>query len=423
MPCLIGKSALAVSLALLLFGAAVAAAGSAQSLSGNIFTETKNTFNVLLVDKHTSELHIVEVKDNMPRITKSYGVLHGRNDGDKLKEGDNRTPEGFYYITGFIPPENLDNTLYGDGAYMLNYPNIMDKNKGKTGHGVWIHGRGAERNNEKTQGCVSLSNNDLANLKPDILSGTPVIISDGLELLSPADYAQRKKKYMDIFKGFISSWEKGDFEGFIKYFDAGFRSYNGLSAESYLNKKKQLMHTNPKRRIIVSNVNIFKENSTKLMYSFDQLYCAGDVLSYGSKRLYLLAGKEGGYKIVAEEFTKLEVEPFIEKDVISAVNKWQAVWQAKDIEKYISCYSGSFKSDNMDIKQWKAHKKGLFKNSEAITINLTDVKLKAVSPMKVVVSFMQEYTSGGVRDKGIKTLILSGCPGDYKIVEEAWRPV
>lgn len=408
-------------LIVLLFGAAVAAADN-QTISGNIFTETGNQFTVLLVDKHTSQLHVAEIKDNMPHITKNYGALYGRNNGDKLKEGDNKTPEGFYYITNYIPPEHLDRTLYGCGAYTLNYPNIMDKNKGKTGSGIWIHGRGAERNNEKTQGCVTLSNNDFSNLKAYNLMGAPVIISGSLEFLSAEEYKKRKNKYMDIFKGFIRSWEKGDFEGFANYFDTSFRGYGGLSAQSYLNKKKQLMKTIPKRRVIVSNVNIFKEDTSKLMYSFDQLYCADNLLSYGSKRLYLTAEKEDDYRIVAEEFTQLEMEPFIEKDVISIVNKWKAVWQAKDIEKYISFYSSSFMSDTMDIKQWKAHKKGIFKNSKSIKVKLTEMKLKTVSPRKVVVSFMQEYTAGDVADRGIKTLVLSGCPGDYKIVGEEWNP-
>ncbi|MBF0457892.1 MAG: cobalamin biosynthesis protein CobD [Nitrospirae bacterium] len=407
----------------ILFGAdATYGAADNQSISGNIFTETGNQFTVLLVDKHTSQLHIAEVKDNMPQISKSYGALYGRNDGDKLKEGDNKTPEGFYYITNYIPPEQLDTTLYGGGAYTLNYPNIMDKNKGKTGRGIWIHGRGAERNNEKTQGCVSLSNSDLANLRPFNLLGAPVIISGSLEFLSAEDYKKRKNKYMDRFKGFIGSWEKGDFEGFINYFDTKFRGYDGLSAKNYLNKKKRLMRTNPKRRIVVSNVNIFKEDTAKLMYSFNQLYCADNLLSYGSKRLYLMAEKEDDYRIVAEEFTQLEMEPFIEKNVISTVNKWKAVWQAKDIEKYISFYGSSFTSDTMDIKKWKAHKKDIFKKTKAIKIKLTEMKLKTVSPRKVVVSFMQEYTSGDVADRGIKTLVLSGCPGDYKIVGEAWDP-
>lgn len=407
----------------LLIGAAAlyGAAGATQFISGNIFTDTSNPFTVLLVNKRTSELYIAQVKDNLPLITKTYSALYGRNTGDKHREGDNKTPEGFYYITGYMPPKKLNAAIYGDGAFKLNYPNIMDKIKGKTGHGIWIHGRGAGRDNEKTQGCISLANSDLASLKSTLLPGTPVIISDNIEFLNAEEYAKHKKEYMDMFKAYISSWEKGDYNGFASYFSANFRGNEGLTAESYLNKKKQIMALNQTRKVIVSNVNIFKENSTKLMYTFDQFYCSGDVLSYGAKKLYLLAEKEGDYRIIAEEFTKLDVEPVIEKDVITTLNKWKDVWQARDIEKYISYYSGSFRSENMDIKQWKAHKEGLFNNTNSIKINLSDIKLKFVSPGKIVVSFIQKYTSGVVSDKGIKTLVLSGCPGDYKIVEEGWR--
>ncbi|KWT78134.1 L,D-transpeptidase family protein [Candidatus Magnetominusculus xianensis] len=405
---------------LLVLGAS--AADAANSISGNIFTEADNAFTVLLVDKQASELHIAEVNNKVPQITKSYAALHGRNSGDKLKEGDNKTPEGFYYITGYVPPDKLDSTLYGDGAFTLNYPNVMDKYKGKTGHGIWIHGRGADRNNEKTQGCVSLSNRDLTSIKPLLLPGTPVIISDTIEFLSPEDYSKNKKKHMDFFKRFISSWENSDFKGFASYFSANFRAYDGLSAENYLNKKKQLMLTNPKRKVFVSDVNIFKENANKLMYSFNQLYCSDNIMSYGSKKLYLMVEKADNFRIIAEEFTELELEPFLEKSVISTVNNWKTVWQARDIEKYISYYSSSFRSDDMDIKQWKAHKEGLFQNTKTIKVNLTDIKLKAVSSGKIVVSFIQEYTSGAVADRGIKTLVLTGCPGDYKIIEEVWRP-
>ncbi len=436
MPGLSGKSSLMLIKAslmpmllffgVLFFGAATGYAAPAveqlKSVSGNIFTESDHNFTALLVDKRANELHVVEVKNNVPMITKSYNILHGKNNGDKLREGDRKTPEGFYFVLSYIPPEKLDKTLFGEGAFTLNYPNIMDKNKGKTGHGIWIHGRGIDRDNEKTKGCVSLSNSDLENLKTYILAETPVIISDSLEFLSPEDYKKRKKKYIDIFKGFISSWEKGDFEGFANYFDTNFRGYDGHSAQSYLNRKKRLMSAYPNRRVVTSNVNIFKENATKLMYTFDQFYCAENILSYGNKRLYLLAEKEGDYRIIAEEFTKLEMDPYIEKSVISTVNKWKTVWQAKDIEKYISHYSSSFRSDKMDLKQWKAYKKGLFRGPKQIRINLSDLKIKAVSPRKIVVSFVQEYTSGNVTDKGIKTLILNGCPGDYKIAEETWRP-
>lgn len=36
----------------------------------------------------------------------------------------------------------LDFKEYGGIAYTLNYPNPVDKLRGKTGHGIWIHSKG-----------------------------------------------------------------------------------------------------------------------------------------------------------------------------------------------------------------------------------------------------------------------------------------
>jgi len=36
-----------------------------------------------------------------------YPVTTGKNLGDKFTEGDGRTPEGIYYFTRFIPPQEL----------------------------------------------------------------------------------------------------------------------------------------------------------------------------------------------------------------------------------------------------------------------------------------------------------------------------
>ncbi|MEO5356097.1 MAG: L,D-transpeptidase family protein [Nitrospirae bacterium YQR-1] len=393
-----------------------------DSLSGNVFTDNNDNFNVILVDKTTSTLYSVTVKDTVPYIVKDYKVITGENNGSKVREGDLKTPEGFYFITKYIPPEKLDRKLFGDGALTLNYPNIVDKNMGRTGHGIWIHGMGEERNDNKTKGCVALQNKDFEHLKTFLILGTPVIISEHLHFLNIEEYKKKKKKYMDIFKKFITSWEKGDYEGFASFFDTKFKGESNGTAQRYLAEKKKLMQVYPNRKVVTSDINIFTENSNALMYKFNQLYCADNVLSYGTKLLYLTGG--GGsdeFKVIAEEFNKMDVEPIVSKHVSTIVSKWRAAWQSKDIEKYISHYSPAFSSDGMNVKQWKAYKKGLFKASKSLKVNAKDIKFKVVSGKRIEVSFTQEYTSDTVSDKGIKTLVLYGCPGDYKIVEESWR--
>ncbi|MBF0466680.1 MAG: L,D-transpeptidase family protein [Nitrospirae bacterium] len=397
-----------------------------DSLSGNVFTDNNNNFNVILVDKHTSTLYSVIVKDTVPYIVQDYKVITGGNNGSKVKEGDLKTPEGFYFVTKYIPPDKLDHKLFGDGALTLNYPNIVDKNMGRTGHGIWIHGMGEERNDNKTKGCVALQNKDFEQLKTFLILGTPVIISEHLHFLNKDEYMKKKKKYMDIFKKFITSWEKGDYEGFASFFDTKFKGEaNGNTAQQYLAEKKKLMKIYPHRKVVTSDLNIFTENSSAIMYKFNQLYCADNVLSYGTKLLYLTGGGARGdeYKVVAEEFNKMDVDPIIAQHVTHLVSKWRAAWAAKDIEKYMSHYSAAFSSDGMNAKQWKAHKKGLFKASRSLKVHIKDIKFKVLSGKRIEVTFIQEYTSDTVSDKGLKTLVLHGCPGDYKIIEESWRHI
>ncbi|MBF0337902.1 MAG: L,D-transpeptidase family protein [Nitrospirae bacterium] len=395
--------------------------GQQELLSGNVFTDSDKAFNVLLVDKSTDNMYIAEVKDNIPEISRKLSVLTGKNVGDKLREGDRKTPEGIYFVTKYIPPEKLDRSLFGEGAYTLNYPNIVDRNKGKTGHGIWIHGRGPNRTDERTKGCVSLQNPDFDSIRPYVEPDTPVVISSTLDFLNPDQYREKRKTYFDIFKGFISSWEKGDFEGYASFFDTNFKGADGLSVKSYLNKKKLLMKSYPDRRVITSEVSIFTQNSTDLMYKFNQLYCASNLLSYGTKKLYLKVDKSKDHRVIAEEFEEADVNSLLTQYVQSMIERWQRSWQTRDIDRYMDFYSHAFYSDSMNYKQWKAHKKGLFKGARSIKVDIGDIHITPLTSRKVQVTFKQRYSSDTVSDNGIKTLILEGCPGEYEIVSESWR--
>ncbi|RME62727.1 MAG: hypothetical protein D6778_10725, partial [Nitrospirae bacterium] len=99
-----------------------------QKVIGNVFIDRDNSGNyyVVVVEKQTSTLYLIQVEQGIPVIVKSFLVLLGKDGGDKFKEGDGRTPEGIYFVTGFIPPEKLNPLLYGRGAFPLNYPNIVD---------------------------------------------------------------------------------------------------------------------------------------------------------------------------------------------------------------------------------------------------------------------------------------------------------
>ena len=49
----------------------------------------------IIVDKESMKLHLYDYQGN---VIRSYGISCGRNYGNKLKIGDNTTPEGIFHI-------------------------------------------------------------------------------------------------------------------------------------------------------------------------------------------------------------------------------------------------------------------------------------------------------------------------------------
>jgi L,D-transpeptidase YnhG len=111
-------------------------------------------------------------------------VSIGINGSGKEQEGDGKTPLGVYFILRNLSGDTLPD-LYGAGALTLNYPNAVDLMRRKTGSGIWLHGTPSDqyaRAPESTDGCVVLSNPDMAQLlQLPNLQMTPVLIANQLD--------------------------------------------------------------------------------------------------------------------------------------------------------------------------------------------------------------------------------------------------
>lgn len=102
----------------------------------------------------------------------------GRNPvGDKQQDGDRRTPEGLYTLTG-----RTTQGKYGKGYY-ISYPDAIHitaaKEKGVSpGSDLMIHGTSPERKNLKdwTNGCIALPNASMDSLFKYVMPNTPIEI-------------------------------------------------------------------------------------------------------------------------------------------------------------------------------------------------------------------------------------------------------
>ena len=129
----------------------------------------------IAVDKSRREVFVLEETKDHYRIVKSYSANFGRERGDKVVQGDLKTPEGMYYITAIKRQQELA-AQYGPRAYVLNYPNDVDRAQGKTGYGIWIHGSGIGPATRPSEGCVVVNDLDVAALEEYAEPGTAVYI-------------------------------------------------------------------------------------------------------------------------------------------------------------------------------------------------------------------------------------------------------
>lgn len=115
---------------------------------------------------------------------KSYRVSLGRNPQEpKLREGDKRTPEGVYTITGRNPRSEFHRSL------SLSYPNAEDIARSRAagvapGNGIVIHGLSptyapmgeSHVFYDWTEGCIAVTNVEIEEIWKAVDDGTEVEI-------------------------------------------------------------------------------------------------------------------------------------------------------------------------------------------------------------------------------------------------------
>jgi murein L,D-transpeptidase YafK len=118
------------------------------------------------------------------RALKSYHVALGRNPkGLKLRQGDNRTPEGIYSVDGHNPNSRYHRSLH------VSYPNAHDRSRAKAagvspGGDIMIHGiqNGLgwlgrfHRVIDWTRGCIAVTNEEIEEISRVVPDGATVEI-------------------------------------------------------------------------------------------------------------------------------------------------------------------------------------------------------------------------------------------------------
>lgn len=168
--------------------------------------------HAIAIDASRARLYLFENRATGLALVADYYISVGKLGIEKKTEGDQRTPLGVYFITSQLDPKTLKD-FYGAGALPINYPNVLDLKRGKTGRGIWLHGTPPgqfARAPLASDGCVVLANLDLTQLIQTVeIRSTPVLISHSLKWVAPHSQQPRSQE----FKTHLNAWLKAKSSG------------------------------------------------------------------------------------------------------------------------------------------------------------------------------------------------------------------
>lgn len=259
---------------------------------------------VLVVDAKRSRLYVYENRGGQLKFVRDYYISQGKLGVNKLKEGDQKTPIGVYYITSRLASSRLPD-FYGSGALPINYPNEWDKLHGRSGSGIWLHGTPPDsfsRPPLSSDGCVVLTNPDLHELAETVEIGkTPVVISESVEFVTRAKWDHERKVAATLVDGWRLDLESLNQSRLMANYSRQFKSERGENLTTWFAKRQQVLGRAKDLSIKLREVSYFfyPGRDDLIVSTFTQDTFVGKNKSSARKRQYWT--KEGDqWKIIYE---------------------------------------------------------------------------------------------------------------------------
>lgn len=269
--------------------------------------------HVLVAEKATHSLHVFRNEGSYPKHIATYQMATGKKAGDKVFQGDHRTPEGVYFLTEFISHEELltrqgtQGEIYGVGAFVLDYPNAIDQMSGKTGGGIWIHSTNDETRIEKgldSRGCIVTANSDLIDISKYIeLNRTAVVVVQDLTYLSKDSFEQLRNGVKESVNNWLEAWRQEDFDKYIASYHNEFRDPSRGGLNSFSQYKKAVFSNPGQPQVDIENISILFSGKYAVV-TFLQNYVSNTIKDKGRKTLYFKRDEFYNWRIVSEQWTK-----------------------------------------------------------------------------------------------------------------------
>lgn len=295
---------LSAGLALLLAVAVIpvcAVAVRAENWRANVYNEGLPS-HLVAVDKNRQTFLFFEKKSPL-KLKYSFPCVTGQLAGDKQELNDLRTPEGIYFVEYKIA-SGLDFREYGGIAYTLNYPNPVDRLRGKTGHGIWIHSKGFGL--VPTRGCVAIGLKEIDMVGPQLTPGTAVVLAERLdESKVPQPDNGTARELRRLMHAWSNAWAARSRKMF-DYYDPDSYSKATESFAAFRQNKERLFKSLAFIKIYNREIHALEGPGYWVTWA-EQFYTASNLSTEGVRRLYWQRGQDKKFRIVGMEWTPRDV--------------------------------------------------------------------------------------------------------------------
>lgn len=257
--------------------------------------------HAIAIDASRSRLYLFENSATGLTLVADYYISVGKSGLEKNAEGDLRTPMGVYFITSNLDPKSLKD-FYGSGALPINYPNVLDSKRGKTGSGIWLHGTPPgqfSRPPLATDGCVVLANPDLNQIIRTVqVRTTPVVISQQLNWITPLAASSESKPFRDALTAWQNAKFSGNLDRVLSFYSPDFNN-NGLTLAQWTPGLRAEVNKIQGRSIQLKDLSLLRwtDATDTMVVTFGEV--ADGALSGPTKRQYWLR-KGSQWKIFFE---------------------------------------------------------------------------------------------------------------------------
>lgn len=266
------------------------------------FGYTESYSNILACDKSKSKLELFTLdKGKDFKSKKKYDAFTGKHQGDKVKEGDLKTPIGIYKIVQKLSKATKLDSFYGPIAFVTSYPNLYDTYRGRDGSGIWIHGLPTEKSRDDfTRGCIAINNSNIECLDRNIDISKTILIIDDTKVKQDVSKKTLASLLAQLYD-WRYSWIYDDINDYLSFYSPEFTKDDGMNFKDFKSYKTRIFQKNERKSIVFNDINIFPYPNTSDIYQIDfKEFYKSDTYKFTGNKTLIVKFENKKMKILTE---------------------------------------------------------------------------------------------------------------------------